>query len=258
MPQERLQHLLQTEEPRLAVDQRDHVDAEHLFHRRLREQVVEQDLRHFGALQLDDDAHAILVGLVSQPVRGDALDELVAHEISDALDQLRLIDLIGKLGDDDGLSVAPAHLLDVRAGAHMQAAAAGLVGQDYFLGTVDQTGRRKVRARHDLHELGERELGVLDQRDARRDDFSQVVRRYVGGHAHRDARRAVHQKIRHACRQHRGLSLRLVVVRVEVDGFLVDVREQLARQTRHAHLRVAHRRRRVTVDRAEIALTVDQ
>ena len=92
--QERLEHLLQTEQARLAVDQRHHVDAEHLLHRRLREQIVQQDLGHLAALQLDDDAHAVLVRLVAQAVRGDALDELLAHQIRDALDQLGLVDLV--------------------------------------------------------------------------------------------------------------------------------------------------------------------
>ena len=258
MTQERLQHLLQAEKARLSVDERDHVDAEYLFHRRLGEQVVQQNLRYLAALQFNDHAHAVLVGLVAQPVRGDALDELLAHQIRDALDQLRLVDLVGKLRDDDGLPVALADVLDVRAGTHVQPAASGFVGRDDFLRAVDEARGRKVRPRDDLHELGEREIRLLDERDARRDDLPQVVRRDVGGHAHRDARGAVHQEIRHPRRQHRGLALRLVVVRNEVDGFLVDVREQFARQPRHAHFGIAHGRRRIAVDRTEIPLAVDQ
>ena len=109
-----------------------------------------------------------------------------------------------------------------------------------------------------FHQLGDRDLRVVDQRHAGVDDLAQVVRRDVGGHAHRDARRAVHQQVRHPRRQHRRLGLGLVVVRREVDRFLVDVREQLVREPRHADLGVAHRRRGVAVDRAEVALAVDQ
>ena len=65
--------------------QRHHVDAEHGLERRLREQVVQHDLGDFAALELDDDAHAVLVGLVAQ-ASGDALDLLVAHQLGDALD----------------------------------------------------------------------------------------------------------------------------------------------------------------------------
>ena len=109
VPQECLEHFLEAEELRLAVDERDHVDAEHGLERRLREEVVEHHLGDFAALQLDDDAHAVLVGLVAQ--LGDAVDFLVAHQLGDALEQARLVHLVRQLGDDDGL--APADLVDV-------------------------------------------------------------------------------------------------------------------------------------------------
>ena len=107
--QECLEHLLEAEQLRLAVDERDHVDAEHGLERRLREQVVQHDFGDFTALQLDDDAHAVLVGLVAQ--LGDAVDFLVAHQLGDALEQARLVHLVRQLGDDDGL--AAADLVDV-------------------------------------------------------------------------------------------------------------------------------------------------
>ena len=62
----------------------------------------------------------------------------------------------------------------------------------------------------------------------------------------------------HLRRQHRGLLLGAVVVVDEVDGVLVDVGEELAGHRREARLGVAHRRRGVAVDRAEVALPVDQ
>ena len=59
-------------------------------------------------------------------------------------------------------------------------------------------------------------------------DFAQVVRRDVGRHADRDAGRAVDQQVRDLGRQDRRLLFLAVVVRLEVDGFLVDVGQQLA------------------------------
>ena len=120
--EEGLEHLLERHELRLAVLQRDHVDAEHGLHRRLREEVVEHDFGDFAALQLDDDAHAVLVGLVAD--LGDAVDVLVAHQVGDALVQARLVHLVRQLGDDDGLALALADVLEVRARADRQAAAA--------------------------------------------------------------------------------------------------------------------------------------
>ena len=258
MPQEGIEHFLQAQQPRLTVDQRHHVDAEHLLHRGLRIQIVEQNLRHFAALQLDHHAHAVLVRLVAQAVRGDALDELVADQIGDALDQPRLVHLVRQFGDDDGLPVALADVLEVSARAQVQPAAAGLVGGDDFLGAVDESRRREIGPGNDLHQLAESDLGIFDERDAGRDDFGQIVRRDVGRHADRDARGSVDQQVRDARRQYRGLAFGLVVIRIEIDGFLVDVGEQLAGQLGHAHFGVAHRGRRIAVHGAEISLAVDQ
>ena len=185
--QECIEHVLQRQQPRLPVDQRHHVDAEHLFHLRLREQVVEQDLRHLAALELDHDAHAVFVGLVAQSVRGDTLDQLVAHQIRDALDELRLVNLVGKLGDDDRLAIALADVLGVGARPHVQPPAARLVGEHDFLRAIDETGGREVRSRNDLHELRERDVRIVDERDAGGHDLVQVVRRDVGRHADRDS-----------------------------------------------------------------------
>ena len=95
---------LSAEQLRLAVDERDHVDAEHGLERRLRVQVVQHHFGDFAALELDDDAHAVLVGLVAQV--GDAVDLLVARQLGDALEQARLVHLVRQLGDDDGLASA--------------------------------------------------------------------------------------------------------------------------------------------------------
>ena len=80
----------------------------------------------------------------------------------------------------------------------------------------------------------------------------------VGRHAHRDAAGAVDQQVREARRQDLRLALAGVIVRLEVDGILVDVAEQEIGDLGEAGFRVAHGRRRIGVHRAEIALAVDQ
>ncbi len=108
--QERVQHLLERQQLRLAVEQRDHVDAEHRFHRRQLEELVEHELAVLAALELDDDAQPVLVRLVAQ--LRDALDLLVAHEVGDALEQARLVDLVRQLGHDDRLAATLVDGLD--------------------------------------------------------------------------------------------------------------------------------------------------
>ena len=210
----------------------------------------------FAALQLDDDAHAVLVGLVAQ--LRDALDQLAAHQVGDALEQPRLVHLVRQLGDDDGFAAVVVDLLDLGPGTHQDAAATGRVGGVDLARAVDDAGGREVRAGHQLHQLGDRDLGPVDQRDAGVDHLGQVVRRYVGRHADGDTRGAVDQQVRHPGRQHRRLRLGFVVVRDEIDRFLVDVGQQLRGEARHAHLGVAHRGRGVAVHRAEVALSVDE
>ena len=79
-----LDDLEQGQHLRPAADDRQHDDAERRLQLRVLVEVVEHDLRHFAALQLDDDPHAVAVGLVAQ-IR-DAFDRLFADELRDVLD----------------------------------------------------------------------------------------------------------------------------------------------------------------------------
>ncbi len=69
---------------------------------------------------------------------------------------------------------------------------------------------------------------------------------------------AVDQQVRQFRRQQQRLVLRAVVVRPEVDRFLLDVGEQFVRDLGEPDLRVSHRRGTVAVDRAEVALAIDE
>ena len=99
---------------------------------------------------------------------------------------------------------------------------------------------------------------VVDVGDRRGDHLAQVVRRDVRRHADGDPRRAVDEQVREARRQHRRLLLAPVVVGHEVDRVHVEVAQHLGGQAGEAGLGVAHRGGRVVVDRAEVALAVDQ
>ena len=90
------------------------------------------------------------------------------------------------------------------------------------------------------------------------DHLAHVVRRDVRRHADRDARRSVDQQVRERRRQDGRLFGGLVVVGDEVDGLLVEIRHHRFGERLRARFGVAHRRRRIAVDRAEVALAVDQ
>ena len=121
------------------------------------EELVQDDLGLGAALEFDDDAHAFAVAFVADV--GDVVDDLVVDQIGDALDQAGLVHLEGDLGDDDGLFVL-GDVLDGGAGAHHEAAAAGLVGVDDSGAAVDDAGGREIGALDELQNLGQR--GVRD------------------------------------------------------------------------------------------------
>ena len=159
----------------------------------------------------------------------------------------------------DQLPLAARQFLELEARAHLQAAAAARVDlPDVARRRDDLSAAREVRSRQLRKHVVELRLRIGQQQQCRRRDFAQVVRRHLGRHADRDARRAIEQHERQARRQQPRLLRRAVVVRHEIDGAFVDLVEQQARDRREPRLGVAHRRRAVAVATAEVALPVDQ
>ncbi len=247
--------LVQRQYLRLAVHQCQHDGPEGVLELGV---LVEGVQHHVGvdiALQLNDDAHALPVGLVADV--GDALDGLLVDHLGDLLDQLGLVDHVGDLGDHDALAVL-GHLLDLGLRPHHDAAAALVVGVVDAAPAQDHAAGREIRALDVLHQVVGGAVGVVDHAHHAVDDLPQIVGRDVRRHAHGDARGAVDQQVREAAGHHGGLHQRLVKVRVEVHRLLVDVPHQLKRQLRKPRLRVTHGRRAVAVHRAEVALALHQ
>jgi len=61
-------------------------------------EIIDDDFRNGIALELDDDAHALLVGFVADV--GDIVELLVVDKPGDILDQRGLINVVGDLADD--------------------------------------------------------------------------------------------------------------------------------------------------------------
>ena len=152
------------------------------------EELVERDLRNRVALELDLDAHAGAVGMVGEI--GDLGEHLVAHEVGDLDDDARvaaLLDAVRQLGDHDR-RLAAAQLLDVRAGAHDDAAAAGAVRVANAATADDVRAGREVGPLDVLHQALDVDVGLVDHRDDRVDDLAELMRRHVRRHADRDTR----------------------------------------------------------------------
>ena len=99
------EHLGQRERARHAADQGDVDDAEGGLHLGVLVELVEHDLGDGLALELDDEAHAVAVGLVAQVA--DLGDLLLLDQLDDVLDERRPVDLVGQLGDHDGACGRP-------------------------------------------------------------------------------------------------------------------------------------------------------
>ncbi|VWM13599.1 Uncharacterised protein [Collinsella intestinalis] len=250
-----LQHLAQRQALGNAVDQREVVRAEGGLQRGVLIQVVEHDLRDDALLELDDEAQALLGGLVAHV--GDALDTLLVHEARDLLLQGALVHHVGDLSEHQAVA-ARLGGLDMRLGAHGDGAAAGLIGLADAVGTHDEGARGEVGAGHDLHELVDRRIGVVDEMAGGLDGLAHVVRSDVGGHADRDALGAVHQQVGEAGGQRRGLGKGLVVVGLPVDGVLLQIAQELHGWLGQAGLGVTHGGGAVAVDVAKVAVAVDE
>ncbi|MND56575.1 hypothetical protein D3C80_476840 [compost metagenome] len=249
------QHVEQRQLFRLAAVQRHHVAAERGLQRRVAVKLVEDDVSVCVTLQLDDDAVALAVRFVTKV--GNALDALVLDQLSHLFDHRCLVHLIGNFGDDDLLAVA-AHRLDRGKAAHHDRAAARLISRANTVLAENHCAGRKIRTGDDFHHLGQLDRRIINQRDTAVDDFRKIVRRDIGGHADSDAACAIDQQVGELGRHHDRLRHGAVVVVAKIDSFLVEVVEQRMRHLFQTALGVALGRRRIAVDRAEIALTVDQ
>src|SRR5438093_6284932 len=135
------QYLFQFQDARLAVNDSEIDHPERGLHRRELEQFVLHDLRHGVAFQLDHDAHAVTIRFVAD--FRDAFQLLFICQLSDALDQLGLVNLKWKFSDDHGVSLmrAAADAIDRGPGAHLENAAAGAIGLFDFFPPADKTAR---------------------------------------------------------------------------------------------------------------------
>ena len=248
--------LLEIEGAGLAVDQRDDVDPEHRFELGVPIEHVQEHLGDRIPAHLGHDPDPVLVRLVAK--LGDAFDLAGADELGDLLDEPRLVDLVGDLGEHHPRPLVPLPLLHVGLRPEVDAPAPGVVRLADPGRAVDGGAGREIGAGQVLHQPVNADVGVVQVGDAGLEHLAGVVGGHVGRHAHRDPGRAVHEEVRDAGRQDHRLVFGAVVVRNEVDRLLVEVREQLVGNACHPDLGVAHRGRRIAVHGAEVALAVDE
>ena len=241
---------------RFAARDGDHVDAEGRFEVGIFIENFQNGGNVGVPLHLDDGAHAAAVALVGDAGDGGKLFLLFLAEFRDPAEQIRLVDLVGKLRDDDEFAV-PLSRLHADAGAQGDPALARFIGLVEFARN-DVAPRGKV-GRGDIFEhLVQFDGGLVDVGDDAVDRLPQVVGGNVGGKPHRDARSAVDEQVGEPAGEHVRLLQGVVEIERKADRILIEVAQKLERERFEPRLGVAHRRRGVAVHRAEIAVPVDE
>ena len=191
---------------RLAVHQRQIIDAKGGLQEGVFEELVQLLAGHCAPFQLDDNAHPLAVAFI--PQARDAVQASLSHQSSNALDKGGLVHLVGDFSDNDAETPA-FHLLNLGFGAHDDPSPARGEGLLDALQPHDDAASGKIGSLDKLHQFEELHLldiiPAVDHVDQRIGDLSQVVRRNVGGHAHGDTAGSVQEQIGQPGRQHFGL-----------------------------------------------------
>ena len=197
----------------------------------------------------------IVVGAQVLDVR-QLRDLPLGDQLADPLDQGILLDPVGDRGDQKG--VGPFGVRLVRP-AELDRPLAGRVDLPDLLGRVqDHAAGREVGAVDPLEDLLQRQLAVVQQGDQRVADFLEVVRRDVRRHADRDPRHPVDQHVRVLRGEHDRLVGRGCIVGPVVDRLIAQLAQQRLGDRREPALGVTEGGRRIAVDRAEVAVAVDE
>ena len=251
-----LDHLLEIENFGLAINQRDHIHTDNRLQLGLGIEIVEHYVAHFTAPQLDHHTQAVFIGLIAE--LGDAFQLFLFDELGNALNQARLVQLVGNLVNNDGVLALGLICYDLCLGPHIDSSAPSAVGLNDTGAPVYLRSRREVWAGYELHQLFDADIGVLKRGKAPRYHFAEVMRRNVRRHTHCNPRGSIHQQVRNAGRQDCGNPLCAVIVIDKINSFFVQIGEQGMRNFGHANFCVAHGRRGISVDRPEVTLTIHQ
>ena len=230
---------------RLAAIERQHIDTKAGLQWRKLKQLIEHDLGHCIAFDLNNNADTVTVGFITQ-IR-NAFDLLVTHTFRHNLDHAGFIDLIRHLGDDDGFPVL-AEGLDMSAPAHPDRAAPSMKCLQRAGAAKNNAAGWKIRGRNVIfNQLVDGDFRVINHRAAGINDLAEIMRWNIGCHANSNTAGAVDQQIWKLRRQHGRLTHAVVIIGLEIDGVFIDVFDQRMGGTGQAGLGIPHCRCPVTI-----------
>ena len=249
-----LNHFLEVKRLGLAVIDRQRIHAEGHFQLGMLKQVVDDHLGIGITAEFEDQAR-VLIGLIAHGA--DFRDDLFVDEVGDFLLERRPVHVVRDFGDDDLLAI-PLQFLNANATAQFDAALAGeKIILDPFDAANDAPGG-KVRALDVQHQFGNGNGGLVNLGANPVDDFAQIVRRHVGGHADGDARAAIDQEIGKRGREDRWLGHSFVVIGNEIDRVAIHVGHERGAEVGETSLGITHGGGRIIFNGAEITFALHE
>src|SRR5260221_351646 len=143
--------------------------------------VVQYDIRYRIFFQIINHAETITIRFITHIT--DTFDSLFVDERGCSLDHLRLVDLIRNLCNDD-LLLAVVVSYNLCFCANNNSPSSSKESFLYALMSINNPARWKIRSKNNLHQFRNSDLSIIDVSNYRINDFSQIMRRHIGGHAH--------------------------------------------------------------------------
>ena len=145
---------------RPVVHEREHVDPERILELGMLVQLVQDDGREFAFFQFDHDPDAVPVRFV--PDVGNAFQAFLLHQLGNLFEQLGFVHLVRKFGDDDSRPIPLLIRFHVRFCADGQQPPPVFISVPDALGSIDESGRGKIRTRDHVHQFRQRRGRVLE------------------------------------------------------------------------------------------------
>ena len=248
-----LHALFQSEQTRTAFDQSNIVDRERALKGCHLEQLVEQDIGIGVTLAVDNDAHTLTARLVVHI--SHTLYFMFVCQIGNIFHKVSLVDAIRNLSNDN--LVMCLSTLDFGLGTHDDASATSLVCVTDTCESINIGTSREVRSWDVFHQTVRVDIRIVNVGTTTVNNLAQVMGRHVGGHTDGNTITTIDQQVGYLSRHDAWLDQRIVEVVDHIHSLLVQVVHDMLTHLRETAFRVTHGRRRVTVYRTKVTLSVD-
>ena len=132
------------------------------------------------------------------------------------------------------------------------------IGIFHPLQTIDISTCRKIGGWNILHQTLNRYFGIVDIGATSIYHFSEIVSWHVGGHTHSNTITSIHEQIWNLCRHHSRFPQCVIEVVYHINGIFFDVIHNMLTHLCQTTLGVSHGSWRVSVNRAEVSLSVNK